>query len=134
VALGGSSGRREKWHGKRGEARREEARAALELGATRGCEGQQEVARGGRKRRAVVLQQRSGGADQGCQRKKKERRGPRDWFAKIEKSRHLTVNRNFPLIQKPNVKMMKIEVVEFFKPYNISLGLKFKNPKYKALF
>jgi hypothetical protein len=55
VALGGSSGRREKWCGKRGDARREEARAALELGATRGGEGQQEVARRGRKRRAAVL-------------------------------------------------------------------------------
>jgi hypothetical protein len=30
--------------------------------------------------------------------------------------------------------MTKIEVVEFFKPYNIALGLKFKNPKYNALF
>jgi hypothetical protein len=30
--------------------------------------------------------------------------------------------------------MIKIEVVEFFKPYNIALGFKFKNPKYRALF
>jgi hypothetical protein len=29
--------------------------------------------------------------------------------------------------------MIKIKVVEFFKPYNISLGFKFKNSKYKAL-
>jgi hypothetical protein len=29
--------------------------------------------------------------------------------------------------------MIKIEVVEFLKPYNIALGFKFKNPKYKAL-
>jgi hypothetical protein len=56
VALGESSGRREKWRGKRVEARREEARAALELWATRGGEGQQEVARGGWKRRAAALQ------------------------------------------------------------------------------
>jgi hypothetical protein len=63
VALGGSSGRREKWRGKCGEATREEARAALELGATRGCEGQQEVTRGGRKWQAAVLQQRSRGAE-----------------------------------------------------------------------
>jgi hypothetical protein len=43
----------------RERASRERARAALELGATRGGEVQQEVARGGRKRRAAVLQQRS---------------------------------------------------------------------------
>jgi hypothetical protein len=29
--------------------------------------------------------------------------------------------------------MIKIEVVEFFKPYNIALGFKFKNLKYEAL-
>jgi hypothetical protein len=29
--------------------------------------------------------------------------------------------------------MIKIEVVEFFKPYNIALRFKFKNPKYKGL-
>jgi hypothetical protein len=29
--------------------------------------------------------------------------------------------------------MTKIEVGEFFKPYNIALGLEFKNPKYTAL-
>jgi hypothetical protein len=71
VALGGSSGRREEWRGKRGEARRGKARAALELGATHGGEGQQEVARGGRKQRAAALQQRSRGAELGRQRKKK---------------------------------------------------------------
>jgi hypothetical protein len=42
-----------------GRARREGVRAALELGATRGGEVQQEVARGGRKWQAAVLQQRS---------------------------------------------------------------------------
>jgi hypothetical protein len=52
----GSSGRRGEWRGKRGEARRGEARAALELGATRGGETQQEMARGGRKWRAAALQ------------------------------------------------------------------------------
>jgi hypothetical protein len=29
--------------------------------------------------------------------------------------------------------MTKIEVGEFFKPYNIALGFKFRNPKYTAL-
>jgi hypothetical protein len=82
VALGESSGRREKWRGKRREARREEARAALELGATRGGEGQQQVARGDRKWQAAVLQQRSIGAEQGCQRKKKERRGSKGLVCK----------------------------------------------------
>jgi hypothetical protein len=38
------------------EARRGEGRAALELGATRGDEAQQEVARGGRKRRVAAQQ------------------------------------------------------------------------------
>jgi hypothetical protein len=70
----------------------------------------------------------------GARGRRKREGGPRDWFAKIEKSRDLTVNLNFPLIQKPNEKMMKIEVVEFFKPYNIALGFKFKNLKYNALF
>jgi hypothetical protein len=73
-----------------GRARREGARAALELGATRGGEVQQEVARGGRKRRAAVLQQRS--RVEGGARGRRERGGPRDLFAKIEKSRDLTVN------------------------------------------
>jgi hypothetical protein len=38
------------------EPRRGEARAVLRLGATRGGEAQQEVARGGRKRRVAVQQ------------------------------------------------------------------------------
>jgi hypothetical protein len=29
--------------------------------------------------------------------------------------------------------MTKIEVGEFFKPYNFALGFKFRNPKYIAL-
>jgi hypothetical protein len=29
--------------------------------------------------------------------------------------------------------MPKIKVVEFFKPYNINIGFKFKNPKLIAL-
>jgi hypothetical protein len=41
-----SSGTRGEGRGKRGEARRREARAALELGAMRGGEVQQEVAPG----------------------------------------------------------------------------------------
>jgi hypothetical protein len=64
VAFGGSSSRRGEWCGKRGEARRGEARAVLEMGATRGGERQQEVARAGRKRRAAALQQRSRGAEE----------------------------------------------------------------------
>jgi hypothetical protein len=88
VAFGGSSGRKGEWRGKRGEARRGEARAALELGATRGGEAQQEVARGGQKWQAAALQQRSrAGAPE-----EEERGGSRDSFAKIEKSRDLTVN------------------------------------------
>jgi hypothetical protein len=55
-------------------ARREGARVALKLGATRGGEVQQEVARGGQKWRAAVLQQRSRAG--GRQRKKKGKRKP----------------------------------------------------------
>jgi hypothetical protein len=103
-----------------------EARAALELGVTRGGEAQQEVARGSRKWRAAALQQRSrgqrgrAGEQRGARGRRKRGGGPRDWFAKTEKSSDLTVNLNFPLIQKPNEKMIKTEVVEFFKPYNIA--------------
>jgi hypothetical protein len=67
-----------------GRAKREGARAALELGATRGGEVQQEVARGGRKRQAAVLQQRSraGGASEEEEREK-EARGIFLEFSKI---------------------------------------------------
>jgi hypothetical protein len=76
-------------------------------------------------------QQRSRGGARGRRRGKG---GLKDMFAKTKKSRDLTVNWNFPLIQKPNEKMIKIEVVEFFKSYNFSSGLKFKNLNYKSLF
>jgi hypothetical protein len=73
-----------------GRARREGARAALELGATRGGEMQQEVARGSRKWRAAMLQQRSRAG--GTPEEEEREGGPRDLFAKIEKSRDPTVN------------------------------------------
>jgi hypothetical protein len=55
-SAGRSSSRRGNGVASAGRARREGARAALELGATRGGEVQQEVARGGRKRQMAVLQ------------------------------------------------------------------------------
>jgi hypothetical protein len=70
---------------------------------------------------------------EGCQRKKKGGRGPRDSFAKRKKSRDLSVKQNFPLIYNPNEEKPKIEVGEFFKPYNIALGFKLRNSKYTAL-
>jgi hypothetical protein len=72
-----------------GRARREQARAALELGATRGGEVLQEVARGGQKRRAAVLQQRSR-ARGGARGRREKGGGSRDLFAKTEKSSDLS--------------------------------------------
>jgi hypothetical protein len=74
------------------------------------------------------------GQSRGARGRRKREGGPRDWVAKTEKFRDLTVKWNFPLIQKPNEKMIKIGVVEFFKPYNIALGFKFTNSKGEVLF
>jgi hypothetical protein len=70
---------------------------------------------------------------EGCERKKNGGRGLRDSCAKPKKSRDLSVKPNFPLIYNPNEEKPKIEVGEFFKPYNIALGFKFRNPKYTIL-
>jgi hypothetical protein len=70
---------------------------------------------------------------EGCQRKKKGGRGPRESCAKPKKSRDLSVKQKFPLIYNPNEEKPKIEVGDFFKPYNIALRFKFKNSKYIAL-
>jgi hypothetical protein len=56
VSAGRSSGRRGNGVASAGRAKREGVRAALELGATCGGEVHQEVARGGRKQWAAVLQ------------------------------------------------------------------------------
>jgi hypothetical protein len=37
------------------------------------------------------------------------------------------------MIRRPNERMPKTKVVKLFKPYNIVLGLKLKNPKLAAL-
>jgi hypothetical protein len=57
--------------------------------------------------------------------------GPR-W--KLQNLRDFTVNKIFPLIQRSNEEMVKIEVVELFKPYSFALGFKFRNLKYTAVF
>jgi hypothetical protein len=49
-----------------------------------------------------------------CQRRKK-RGGPRDFVGNCKNLRDFTVNRNFPLIQSSDEKIVKIEVVELFK-------------------
>jgi hypothetical protein len=54
---------------------------------------------------------------------------PKDLCAKSENCRDLFVKQNFPSIQNPNEEMTKTKVGEFFKLYNIALGLKFKNSK-----
>jgi hypothetical protein len=78
------------------------------------------------------------GAEQGsrgCQRKKKGGGGvfSRDLVVKYRNPRDLTVKQNSPLIKNSNEEVTKIKVVEFFKPYNIALEFKFKNPRYTAL-
>jgi hypothetical protein len=44
--------------------------------------------------------------------------------------RGLVVKQNFPSTQSPNEEMPKMKVGEFFKLYNIALGLKIKNSKF----
>jgi hypothetical protein len=78
--------------------------------------------------RGAAAEQRS------CQRRKKRGGGPRDLVGNCKNLGDFTVNRNFPLIQSSDEKMVKKEVVELFKTYNFSLGLKFRNLKYKVLF
>jgi hypothetical protein len=51
-------------------------------------------------------------------------------YAKSENCRGLFVKQNFPSTQSPNEEMPKMKVGEFFKLYNIALGLKFKNSKF----
>jgi hypothetical protein len=50
-----------------------------------------------------------------------------------ENYKDLTVKQNFPSIQNPNEEIPKTKVGEFFKLYNIALGLKFKNSKLVSL-
>jgi hypothetical protein len=69
-----------------------------------------------------------------CERKKKRERGLRDLLGICKNLRDLTVNWIFPHIQSSNEEINKIEVVEFFKSYNFTLGFKFKNLKHNALF
>jgi hypothetical protein len=54
---------------------------------------------------------------------------PKDLYIITENCKGLFVKQNFPLIYNPNEEMPKTKVGEFFKLYNISLGLKFKNSK-----
>jgi hypothetical protein len=123
------------------EGQGEEARAALGLGSTRG------EARSWRWRRgATEVQHMAGKAaltpaigvqraeQRSCQRRKKRGGGPRDLVGNCKNLRDLTVNRNSPLIQSSNEKMVRKKVVELFKTYNFALGLKFRNLKYKVLF
>jgi hypothetical protein len=78
--------------------------------------------------RGAAAEQRS------CQRRKKRGGGPRDLVGNCKNLRDFTVDRNSPLIQSSNEKMVKMKVVELFKTYNFALGLKFRNLKYKVLF
>jgi hypothetical protein len=116
-------------------------RAALGLGST--CR----VVRSWRWRRGATEAQHMAGeaaltpaagvqrAEQrSCQRRKKRGGGPSDLVGNCKILRDFTVNRNFPLIQSSDEKMVKMKVVEIFKTYNFALGLKLRNPKYKVLF
>jgi hypothetical protein len=118
------------------EARRGKLERRSGWGSMHGGGARQEVVRDGRERRerwAAVLQRCRGRAEHVPEEEEEGRRseGPR-W--KFQNLRDFTVNRIFPLIQSSNEEMVKIEVVELFKSYNFSLGLKFRNLKYTALF
>jgi hypothetical protein len=78
--------------------------------------------RGGRAREQRALEEEEGGGGVS-----------RDLVAKYKNPRDLTVEQNSPLIQNSNEEVTKIKVVAFFKPYNIALEFKFKNPRYTAL-
>jgi hypothetical protein len=58
---------------------------------------------------------------------------PKDLYAILKNCRNLSVKQNFPSIQNPNEEMPKMKVGEFFKLYNIALGLKLKNSKLISL-
>jgi hypothetical protein len=73
------------------------------------------------------------GARKKRNRGERERRLPKDLCANSENCRDLSVKHNFSLIYNPNEKMPKTKVGEFFKLYNIALGLKFKNSKLISL-
>jgi hypothetical protein len=66
---------------------------------------------------------------EGCQRKKK-RGGVRGTHLQNQKVQGSLGKVKFPIDLNPNEEMPKIEVGEFFKPYNITLEFKFRNPKY----
>jgi hypothetical protein len=110
----------------------------LGLGATRGGEGSRRWRQGGAGTAVSSVdgrQQRNRAGEQStCQRKKKRGGGPKDLVGICKNLRDSSVNWIFPLIQRSNEEMTKIEVVEFFKSYSFALGLKFKNLKHNALF
>jgi hypothetical protein len=64
--------------------------------------------------------------------RRREEGGPGDLFGNSKNFKDLSVKKDFPLISRFNEKMLKIKVVEFFKPYNIALRFKFKKPKFTA--
>jgi hypothetical protein len=118
-----------------------EARAAFGLGATRGearnwrwCRGATEAQHMAGEAALTLAAGLQRAKQRSCQRRKKRGGGPTDFVGNCKNLRDFIVNRNFPLIQSPNERKVKIEVVELFKTYNFSLGLKFRNLKYKVLF
>jgi hypothetical protein len=64
--------------------------------------------------------------------RRREGRGPGDLFEIFRKFKVLSVNQDFSLLQRSNKKVPKMKVVEFFKLYNIVLGLKFRSSKFTA--
>jgi hypothetical protein len=58
---------------------------------------------------------------------------PKDLYAILKNCRDLSVKQNFPSIQNPSEEMPETKVGEFFKLYNIALGLTFKNSKLASL-
>jgi hypothetical protein len=63
-------------------------------------------------------------------RKEIEEKGRRDFprtYVQLENCKDFSVKHKFHINLKPNEEMPKMKVGEFFKLYNIALGLKFKN-------
>jgi hypothetical protein len=116
------------------------ARAALGLGSTRGAARSWRWRRGAAEAQHMVgeaaltpVAEEQRAKQRSCQRRKKRGGGPRDLVGNCKNLRDFTVTRNSPLIQSSNEKMVKMKVVELFKTYNFSLGLKFRNLKHTVL-
>jgi hypothetical protein len=65
---------------------------------------------------------------------RREGRGPGYLLVISKKFRDLSVNSDSSLLRRSDEKMLNMKVVEFFKLYNIVLGLRFRNSKFTAFY